>query len=198
MESATKASRFAWSRRAGRRSFGVTVWLLLLALVPLSGAASFAFNELEAVAAERDQAARVADSTDELVKLVELQTRLLEERTWTTAVVAVQAFGLDPSIATTMIGVDLQAETHTAQSDVDRLLNEIGWPELETAVLELRTDDGADAVELNADYELLAGLVGRAAPNRTTAYWRRPPTSRTGRRWWLRSAFSRRRRKLGR
>ncbi len=159
MESANKASRFAWMRRAGRRSFGVTGWLLLLALVPLSGAAWFALNELEAVAADRDQAARVSGSTNDLVKLIELQTRLLEERTWSTAVVAVEAFGLDASIATTMIGVDLDAETRSAQGDVDRLLTEIGWPELEVAVLDLRNDEDADAVVLNDGYEDLADLV---------------------------------------
>ena len=130
------------ARGLGRRSFGVTGWVLLLACVPLSGAAWFAYNELDAVAEDRDQSVRVAESVDELVQLVELQTRLLEERTWFTAVVAVRAFGLDPSIATSMIGVDLDLETRTAQAEVDRLLAEIVWPELESARPDLRTDDG--------------------------------------------------------
>jgi len=141
------------------RSFGVTGWVLLLAFVPLSGAAWFAFNELDAVAADREQSATVADSAQELVALVELQTRLIEERTWFTAVVGVETFGFDPSVATSLIGVDLELETRTARAEVDRLLAEVGWPEIETALDDLRTDNGSDVSELNDAYGDLAAVV---------------------------------------
>lgn len=85
--------------RTGRTiTMRVGVWLLALAIVPLTGTVWFAANEVQLVEESNRQADAVAEATEELVLLTELRATVLDERNWTGASYGVSDLGFTPQL----------------------------------------------------------------------------------------------------
>ena len=137
----------------------VGVWILALAAVPLGGAIWFAANEVRQVNESSQQAEAVADATAELVQLTELRARLLDERNWALALNGVEAINIDPALLSSFVGIDFAQLRGDAQTSVDELLIEVGWPGLIELIDEVRADENNALGQDPDGYAALAAVV---------------------------------------
>ncbi len=101
-------------------------WLLaLLAAVPLVGASWLASTTIRTAGNERDGATVINANVAELVSLTELRTSLLDERNWDSQLRGIEELGLDPELASALLGIDLVADLDAAKNDVDARLAEM-------------------------------------------------------------------------
>ena len=140
------------------RSLRVRAWLVTLAAVPLLGAAWLAYGELTHVVESRQDVAAIGESVDDLVDLSGLRSSILDERNWSSLSPGVGEIGLNVSPVEAMRGVDLGAFRGTAEAAVDYYLVKIGWPELESELVELRTVSDAAVSSISSGYERVAAV----------------------------------------
>lgn len=149
---ALKFLRRRWPVRVG-------IWLLMLALVPLAGATRFAMHELNEVSESRSQAETISASTQELVQLTELRARVLDERSWASAEIGIQAIGIDQALVESMAGIDIALQRAAAATAVDASLLELGWSEVQASLAEVRSSPNPDPDTIGADYEEIATAI---------------------------------------
>lgn len=122
-----------------RRHYPVVALLVALTALPLCAAGWFAAGEIGTVGDERAQAEAADDMAQDLLVLTELQTKLLEERTWASIASGLRDLGLDPGLTRVFLGVDLAAELDTTTRRVDELVDESGLTDLEEPLRRVRT-----------------------------------------------------------
>lgn len=146
-------------RRGRRTTMRVGVWLLALAIVPLTGAVWFAANEVELVKESNRQADAVAAATGELILLTELRAAVLDERNWTGASYGVRDLGFSSELVTSFVGIDLDQLRIDAREQVDGLITEIGWPDVAASIDDIRATELDSFDEINNTYNAVAATV---------------------------------------
>ncbi len=112
----TSASRaHPWTVRVG-------VWLLGLALVPLAGALWMTVGSVHTIDQARRDVADVHRTTDRLVVLTELRSRLLDERNWWSAQAGMRQLGIENEVARDLTGLDVDGELVATRERIDDVL----------------------------------------------------------------------------
>lgn len=134
-----------WAVRVG-------VWLIGLAIVPLTGVCWFAANELQSVRENRALVGEVQTTVDELVLLTELRSHLLDERNWSSAVAGMEQLGIDPEMANRLTGIDVIGELESTERRIDEIVDAVQPAEIGGMLSKVREAPGPDLDAIGRDY----------------------------------------------
>lgn len=146
-----------------RRSRTVRVGILLfgLTLVPLTGAGWFAYGEIRSVDYTREQAATVRQAADELVRVTELQSAILDEGLYASITGGVESLGVDNQLVIDLLGIDLLGDLTEARARVDAMVSDLGSPAIEESMAVARRPSGLSAIMMSDQYEEVSDAVGQ-------------------------------------
>ncbi len=145
--------------RRGRMHYSIAVLLFALAILPLSGAAWFAVGEVNRADRAQNNAASVEVSTQRVVRLIELQTRILAEKNLSSTVEGVRDVGLRVSLIDALTGFDLPSELAEVRTQVDELIAELEMTEAAERISFIRDQFDADGESVGQNFEQLEAIV---------------------------------------
>lgn len=113
------------TQRSGGVRYRISVLLVALAVVPLTGVGWFTTVEVRSAESARQQADSVEAAVTRLALLTELTSRIQDERNWSSGRNAIAKIGLDPSLVKTLTGLDIPAEFELTRTRIDTLVGQL-------------------------------------------------------------------------
>lgn len=152
-------------RRLHRSLYRLGMIAAVVALVPAIGAGWLVLREVDRAHSQETAIAEVDETVREAVTLARLRTRLLEERNWVTAQLAVVELGLEISIVEDLVGIDVVGAADVASLAVDELIGTTPIAGISEQLDDLRTDiaEGMPFDEANTRYRALEALAAAQA-----------------------------------
>lgn len=148
-------------RTGGRWTLRVGIWLVGLAAVPMFGAGWFALTDVSMVADTRQQAEVVSAAATDLIRVSELQARLLDERNWVSAELGPAELGFPLDFVSGLIGIDIAGQVDEAREQVDALTADLDWPELADQIEAHRSERDITLDDLSVAYGDAITLVAQ-------------------------------------
>jgi len=150
---------------------GPRLWVRLLALVlvPVSGMTYFAASAALQRADDAVRAVEMESRANELIGVVRLGFKLLEERVPTQGLLVTRTFGMTDAQAKSIVGFDLKERLATGRAETDAQLDRLGHPawladgEAQLREVRLRIDAGRTSEADVRVYEQVQAAVEQKA-----------------------------------
>jgi len=134
------------------RTYPIWALLIALSLPALIGASWFGIVESSAAAHSAAQSNDVQESTEHLVLLTELRTKVLDERYWDSADRGIAQIGITPDLVATLTGLNFADELEQTRSRVDELVTQLDRPDIGAELDSIRTSSITDLSVRNLQY----------------------------------------------
>lgn len=120
----------------------VRVLLLILAVVPLAGAAWFATDEFSRTRTARSDVTRVTELAAQYAEIAKLRSSVLDERNWLVVARGLEELGIPTDVVTEFTGLDSAAQLAESRDRVDATVTADGLTEVADRLATLRRGSG--------------------------------------------------------